>query len=87
MCPNESVPKVAYFTISSQSKWTKVPHLANEMVLIPKGKTDFLPVDSYIQCFHEVGTISVQDFREQDLQGYINYRETFPAIYLASGGS
>jgi hypothetical protein len=74
ICPNEAVPKVAYFTISSQSKWKNVPRLKDQMILIPKGKTDFLQLDSYIQCFHHVGTIRLQDFREQELQGYINYR-------------
>jgi hypothetical protein len=74
VCQRDSLEKVAFFTISSQSKWAGIQSHAQEMVMVPRGITEYLYKVSYIQCFHEVLTISVESFQEQDLQGFVNFR-------------
>jgi hypothetical protein len=77
-CPRTGIEKVAFFTISSQTKWAQIAPHKDEMVKIPRGTVDFLPSLSFIQCFHEVHTLSVESFHERDREGFINFRGDLP---------
>jgi len=70
---------VAFFTISSQTKWASVEPTRREMVPILKGTLDCLdsPV-SYIQCWRELQIEPLGSFRDKERSGVIMYRGTLP---------
>jgi hypothetical protein len=75
---NRLPPEVLWFTISSQTKWTRLDPHCQEMVEIPLGTATYLRQRSFIQCFFEVGRPPLQDFRYLEGRGYINWRGQLP---------
>ncbi len=73
-----SANEVLSFTISSQTKYLAMQPHANEMVEIPRGTTDCLNRQCFIQCFYEVRRTPIAAFRELERRGYINYRASLP---------
>ena len=76
-------PEVLWFTISSQTKWTRLAPHCREMVEIPLGCADYLRYRSFIQCFFEVGRTPVDDFRYFEARGYLNFRGYLPQFVPA----
>jgi len=70
--------RVAYFTISSQTKWAALPKTRREMVDIPRGTLECLTSLSFIQCWWAVRTITKQRFIELERTGDIMYRGELP---------
>jgi hypothetical protein len=57
-----SPSSILVFTISSQPRYELQPQYKREMVKIPKGTFSFLPVDSWIQCFHHTHELQIGSY-------------------------
>lgn len=58
------------FRITSQTTY-RTSNLAKELVVVPVGSTPCLKKESFIQCFHDVERLKVDELRAGHLKGLV----------------
>ncbi len=77
----ESRTKLAAFLISSQQHWRASERHSREMVRIPQNATNFLRLESFIQCW-ALELLDVEDLRRRFGAGSVRIAGKLPIKYL-----